>query len=239
MTARSSSEAVVAELKAAIPGVKWAAQQDYGRVSREAAYMLWPSSHLNAGVYTGTPMWAECAEACKMVMSTGIQLAEEYKYLFCASNDKYVGNGEILGPYRSCRVASPHGAAPPTSPAVHGLNRHPPTFSTRSTAAIPPGRVFASRPELSKALKGDKRRLIYEGTYRGRNSRPCRLRQELVRLHAHQVYQHYRGRLRQQQVPFPTLHLTTVRPFEHRLPAFPSRYSFLYPLTPPCPSRKP
>ncbi len=41
-------------------------------------------------------MWAECAEACKMVMSTGIQLAEEYKYLFCASNDKYVGNGEIL-----------------------------------------------------------------------------------------------------------------------------------------------
>ncbi len=86
----------MADLAAAIPSVPVAAHQTYGRVSREAAYMLLAKLYLNAEVYTGTAMYAECAEACKQVLATGIQLAPEYKYLFCGYNDRYVGNGEIL-----------------------------------------------------------------------------------------------------------------------------------------------
>ena len=66
------------------------------RVSREAAYMLLAKLYLNAGVYTGTPMWSECAAACQKVLETINTLAPTYKYLFCATNDRYVGNGEIL-----------------------------------------------------------------------------------------------------------------------------------------------
>ncbi len=73
-----------------------AAQQVYGRLSREAAYMLLAKLYLNAEVYTGTSMYAECAAACQEILKTISGLAPEYKYLFCASNDKYVGNGEIL-----------------------------------------------------------------------------------------------------------------------------------------------
>lgn len=158
-------EAVVAELKAAIPGVKWAAQQDYGRVSREAAYMLLAKLYLNAGVYTGTPMWAECAEACKMVMSTGIQLAEEYKYLFCASNDKYVGNGEILWavPQLQGRFTTWGGTTYLTCGAW--IESAPANVLNSLNSGDTPWSGLRIRPELSKALKGDKRRLIYEGTY--------------------------------------------------------------------------
>lgn len=89
-------DAITEELRNSIPDLKPAAQQSYGRISREAGYMLLAKLYLNAEVYTGTPMWNECAAACKEVVKTGIQLAPTYKYLFCATNDRYVGNGEIL-----------------------------------------------------------------------------------------------------------------------------------------------
>lgn len=73
-----------------------AANQVYGRVSREAAYMLLAKLYLNAEVYVGTPMYRECAAACQEILKTINTLAPTYKYLFCASNDKYVGDGEIL-----------------------------------------------------------------------------------------------------------------------------------------------
>ena len=41
-------------------------------------------------------MYDKCAAYCKKIADSGIRLADEYKYLFCATNDKYVGNGEIL-----------------------------------------------------------------------------------------------------------------------------------------------
>ena len=58
--------------------------------------MLLAKFYLNAEVYTGTPMWSECAEQCKEIVKSIPQLAPTYKYLFCAPNDRYVGNGEIL-----------------------------------------------------------------------------------------------------------------------------------------------
>lgn len=95
--------AVVEDLTDAIQHVKPAAEQEYGRVSREAALALLAKLYLNAGVYTGTPMWKECANACEQITASIPNLAPTYKYLFCASNKKYVAsstygtaNGEIL-----------------------------------------------------------------------------------------------------------------------------------------------
>lgn len=158
-------DAVVAELRDAIPHVKWAAQQAYGRVSREAAYMLLAKLYLNAEVYTGTPMWSQCAEACRQVLSTGIQLAPEYKYLFCASNDKYVGNGEILWavPQQQGRFTTWGGTTYLT--CACWVESAPAEVLRRLNSGDTPWSGVRLRPELSKALKGDKRRLIYEGTY--------------------------------------------------------------------------
>lgn len=95
-------EWVVNDLIENLPHVNTAAEQPYGRVSREAGYALLAKLYLNAEIYTGTAAWQECADACKEVLNTQTTLAQTYKYLFCATNDKYVackdngGVGEIL-----------------------------------------------------------------------------------------------------------------------------------------------
>lgn len=83
-------EAVVEDLKDAIPQVYPASQQEYGRVSREAGYALLAKLYLNAQVYTGKAMWQECADACMNIVNAGLKLAPTYKYLFCGSNYKHV-----------------------------------------------------------------------------------------------------------------------------------------------------
>lgn len=157
-------DAVVADLIEAAPQVSPAAQQEYGRVSREAAYMLLAKLYLNAEVYTGTGKWQECADACKQVMSTGISLAPEYKYLFCGTNDKYVGNGEILW-------AVPQGA----NTMCYGGTTYLTIGAYNSSINLVPYGYAESvtgwdgprlRPEVSRALaSNDKRRLIYEGSF--------------------------------------------------------------------------
>lgn len=87
---------VVADLKEVVPQLTPAASQIYGRVSREAGYMLLAKLYLNAEVYTGTAAWAECAAACQEILKTINTLAPDYKYLFCGSNDKYARGGELL-----------------------------------------------------------------------------------------------------------------------------------------------
>lgn len=83
-------EAVVNDLVDAAPQVNPASKQEYGRVSREAGYALLAKLYLNAEVYTGTAMWQQCADACQKVIEGGLTLADDYKYLFCASNAKHV-----------------------------------------------------------------------------------------------------------------------------------------------------
>jgi hypothetical protein len=46
----------------------------YGRFNRWAGYALLAKVYLNAEVYTGTPMWAECIEACNKVDEGGFSL---------------------------------------------------------------------------------------------------------------------------------------------------------------------
>lgn len=76
----------------------------YGKVGKGALWMLRAKLYLNAEVYTGTPMYSQCAETCSQIISQyGTSnthgLADEYKFLFCADNDRYArggSRGEIL-----------------------------------------------------------------------------------------------------------------------------------------------
>ncbi len=87
----------------------------YGRLGRDAALGLLSRLYLNAEVYTGTPQYRKCAQVSDFVISRhsggyqGSGLAEDYLYLFSASNQEYQGaNGEILWaiPYEKDNVRS-------------------------------------------------------------------------------------------------------------------------------------
>lgn len=156
-------EAVVADLKDAIPHLVPAASQVYGRLSREAGHMLLAKLYLNAEVYTGTGMWQECANECLEITKTINQLAPEYKYLFCATNDKYVGNGEIIWAIpQDANTLQTYGGTTYLSGGAYNAEVDRTPFG----AGADGWNGARVRPELSKALaKTDKRRLIYEGTF--------------------------------------------------------------------------
>lgn len=157
-------DAVVADLVDAIPNLVPALQQVYGRVSREAGYMLLAKLYLNAEVYTGEARWQECADACNKILETIPNLANEYKYLFCATNDKYVGNGEILWaiPQDGTTLTTYGG----TTYISGGAYRGDSELLKRFGLAVSGWEGPRVREELSKALaSNDKRRLIYEGDY--------------------------------------------------------------------------
>ena len=161
-------DATVAELKEAIDGGNLlpAAQQVYGRVCREAARMLLAKLYLNAEVYTGTAMYAECAEQCKEILKTIPDLAPEYKYLFCGSNDKYVGNGEILWTLPSDPVSyqSYGGTTYLTAGAYFGSIDESELQRLGNPNSIWNG--LKIKPELYEAFEdGDKRALFYEGSF--------------------------------------------------------------------------
>ncbi len=46
----------------------------YGRFNKWAGYALLAKLYLNAGVYTGTPMWADCISACNVIATGGYTL---------------------------------------------------------------------------------------------------------------------------------------------------------------------
>lgn len=87
----------------------------YGRLGRDAALGLLSRLYLNAEVYTGTPQYKKCAAVSDFVISRhsggfqGSGLADDYLYLFCASNREYQGaSGEILWaiPYEKDQIQS-------------------------------------------------------------------------------------------------------------------------------------
>jgi hypothetical protein len=65
-----------------------AGQQEYGRASRAALWMLQAKLYLNAEVYTGTAKWNEAATAAKKVIDSGaFSLTEDYLDNFLADNN--------------------------------------------------------------------------------------------------------------------------------------------------------
>ena len=156
-------EATVADLIDALPSVPAAAQQTYGRVSREAGYMLLAKLYLGAEVYTGTAMYDKCAEACKEVLKGGFELAPEYKYLFCGSNDKYARNGgELLwvAPQQVGAMESWGGTTYLTAGAY--CDAMPADVLAQLGCGFTPWSGLKVKPELYNAFEpGDKRALFY------------------------------------------------------------------------------
>lgn len=76
-----------------------ARQNQYGRVSRAAAWALLAKNYLNAQVYTGTARYADAVTASKKVIDSGYSLNADYKQLFNADNDKRIN--EIIFPIQA------------------------------------------------------------------------------------------------------------------------------------------
>lgn len=144
-----------------------ASQQAYGRLSREAARMLLAKFYLNAEVYTGTPMWDKCAQQCLEIVKTINSLAPTYKYLFCASNDRYVGNGEILWAVpQQVGVMETYGGTTYMTAGAY-VESAPAELLKKLGCVATPWSGVRMRPELSTAFEpNDKRALYYAGTYK-------------------------------------------------------------------------
>ncbi len=76
-------------------------EKEYGRVGKDAAEALLARLYLNAGVYTGTPAWNECATRCENIINRhkgggfqGSGLANEYLHLFCRDAKDYMPGGK-------------------------------------------------------------------------------------------------------------------------------------------------
>jgi hypothetical protein len=75
---------VVGELTTNVPLLSSVKGGDYyGRFNKWAGYALLAKVYLNAGVYTGTPKWAECIAACDQIITNGgFSLNSNYLGLF-------------------------------------------------------------------------------------------------------------------------------------------------------------
>lgn len=70
---------------------------NYGRVTKAAAWALLSRLYLNAEVYTGTAKYKESAEYAEKVMGVGYELEAEYKNMFNVDNDR---SKEMILPIR-------------------------------------------------------------------------------------------------------------------------------------------
>lgn len=166
-------DAIVNDLVNALPLVKPAAQQSYGRVSREGGYALLAKMYLNAGVYLyndgSRGEWQKCAEACQEILKTVNTLEDHYEYLFCGDNENFVAcaeNGtahEILWTipqdaltmqtYGGTTYLSGGGYASSANNKIYGLNKDP-------------WQGPHMRPETVNSFSsGDKRALFYAGEF--------------------------------------------------------------------------
>ncbi|MCX2678623.1 RagB/SusD family nutrient uptake outer membrane protein [Galbibacter sp. EGI 63066] len=82
-------EFIVSELTDVIPTLSTEVDQStYGRMTRYAAYHVLARIYLNAEVYTGTPQWEKCIEACNEVINSGqYTLSDSYSNIFSTNND--------------------------------------------------------------------------------------------------------------------------------------------------------
>lgn len=72
----------------------------FGRVGLDGAEALLARLYLNAEVFSGTPRWADCQARCENIIRRhqgggfqGSGLANEYLYLFCEDNNRYMPGG--------------------------------------------------------------------------------------------------------------------------------------------------
>lgn len=164
-------EAVTAELTDVINNgaLLDSKNQSYGRLSKQAAEMILAKLYLNAEVYAGEAMYDKCAQWCQEIMKDTNVLADEYKYLFCATNDRYVGKGkEIIFaiPQDANHMQTYGGTTYLTAGAYFGVV--PDELKQELGAGGQEWGGLKMRPELVDRLAtdpGDKRNLIYAGEF--------------------------------------------------------------------------
>ena len=163
-------EAVVADLTDAIQHVNAAAQQEYGRVNKEAGLALLAKLYLNAKVYTGTAMWQQCADICQQITASIQNLAPTYKYLFCGSNKKYVASstygtaqGEILWSIPQDEITmQTYGGTTYLSGGAYSTESPYAVYGLQSA----PWQGPHMRPEtVNRFEDSDQRRLFWEGEF--------------------------------------------------------------------------
>jgi len=88
-TRQEGFDFIVKEIREALPNLQPSFGPDqYGRVTKAAANALLATVYLNAEVYTGTPKWNECLEACNAVINSGMyRLLPTYKEVFQLANE--------------------------------------------------------------------------------------------------------------------------------------------------------
>jgi starch-binding outer membrane protein, SusD/RagB family len=87
------------ELKDCSEGMTDAANTEYGRAPRAAAWMLLARLYLNAETYQTGARYTDCMTYSQKVIDEGYQLEDKYSSLFNADNDKRTGIGhEIIFP---------------------------------------------------------------------------------------------------------------------------------------------
>lgn len=81
---------IISELTTNIPLLSAANDKTtYGRFNQWAGYALLAKMYLNAGVYTGTPDWANCIKACDQVINSGLYSLESVQAnVFATNNEK-------------------------------------------------------------------------------------------------------------------------------------------------------
>lgn len=170
--------AVTAELEDVIANgaLVVSTQQVYPRLSKEAAHMLAAKLYLNAEVYTGTPMYDKCAAHIKEILKTTNKLADEYKYLFCADNDQYVGKGQeiIWGIAQDANNMTTYGGTTYLTAGAFFTSAGDEILNKIGTLGQTPWEGLKVRPELINVFSktetygnknSDKRYLFYEGSY--------------------------------------------------------------------------
>ncbi|MFP5439422.1 MAG: RagB/SusD family nutrient uptake outer membrane protein [Bacteroidia bacterium] len=75
------------ELKEALPTLKAARSNEYGRLDKGVANMILAKLYLNAEVYIGTPKYAEAAAKCSEIIASGYTLETNYLDNFKADNE--------------------------------------------------------------------------------------------------------------------------------------------------------
>lgn len=82
-------DSIVTEVKTALPLLSDIVDKTtYGRFTKWGAYALLAKMYINAEVYTGTPQWDKCIEACdSIIKSNKFSLVANQKDLFRADNE--------------------------------------------------------------------------------------------------------------------------------------------------------
>jgi hypothetical protein len=125
-------------------------QSTYGRFNKYAAFALMAKLYINAEVWTGTPKWDECIEACDSIIQSGkYQLENDYFANFLGKNENSTENIFVI-PYDDTRTDWQF--------IVYWTSLHPALVKKYNTAHGPWNGLCALPSHYNSFDVGDKRR---------------------------------------------------------------------------------